>query len=75
MDQRAKLQPGWVQHIEPFEFGHVRSSDRFEPIGKQMRSVLLEAGFRLDGEGRMVGVHTIQDEGTTARVYRQHVGL
>lgn len=75
MDHWAQLQPGWVQHIEPFEFGHVKSTDRFEPIGKQMRSVLLEAGFRLDSEGRLLGVHTTRDEGTAARVYRQHVGL
>ena len=75
MDNEATLQPGWVQHTELFEFKQVRPTDRFEPVNKQMRAILLEAGFRLDPDGRLVGPHTIQDEGHYARVFRQHVGL
>ncbi len=69
------IQPGWVQHIEQFEYRQVKPTDRFEPVSKQMRSILLEAGFRLDLEGRLLGIHTIQDEAHHARIYRQHVGL
>lgn len=75
MDQKSSFQLGWVQHAEPFEFKHVSPTDRFEPVSKEMRAVLLEAGFRLDLDGRLAGQHTIQDEGRHARVYRQHVGL
>lgn len=72
---KNSIQPGWVQHEEPFEYGQVKPTDRFEPVSKQMCSILLGAGFRLDPDGRLVGVHTIQDQVHYARVYRQNVGL
>ena len=75
MDTQKTIQPGWVQHSEPFEYGQVKPTDRFEPVPVKMRSVLLESGFRLDENGHLIGEHTIQDEGRFARVYRQRVGL
>ncbi len=73
MEQKA-IQPGWVQHEELFENRLVKPTDRFEPVGREMRTILIEAGFRLDVDGRLIGRHLVQDQGLYARIYRQHVG-